>query len=400
MFILLIIVMAILNHKMTGSLHNYQAVVFAGGKGSRMTDLTSTIPKCLLPVANIPMIVYPLTMLQNANFTDVLILTSTKCSTDVKRILVQYNISLKLDFFDITDEEDLGTAEALRLALHKITKNVLLISCDFVCDFSLTKFLDWHELNDCTVSLLLSRTSIQGNAPGPKTKKKSERDIFALDSTSNRVAFMRGETDFEGDQLTLHHNLLLKFPRLDFTTKFVDCHAYLMDFRLLQLLKTLPEEFVSIKTDLLPFLIKIQHCTWDSIPKNVAHTFSDILKEGNEDCFQLRCCQYTLKNDDFTVCARLNNTGAYFETNKQVLKALPRLFPDSSMTPFVQTTPLPNAQVGSDSMVGAGTTSGKKTQIKRSVIGRHCIIGDNCRLNNSVVMDHVRIASGDRKSVV
>uniref|UniRef100_A0AC34EZY4 Nucleotidyl transferase domain-containing protein n=1 Tax=Panagrolaimus sp. ES5 TaxID=591445 RepID=A0AC34EZY4_9BILA len=33
----------------------FQAVVFAGGYGSRMTDLTSNIPKSLLPVANVPL---------------------------------------------------------------------------------------------------------------------------------------------------------------------------------------------------------------------------------------------------------------------------------------------------------------------------------------------------------
>lgn len=46
-----------------------QAVILAAGKGSRMTELTNKIPKCLLPIANKPMIHFPLNMLIEADFT-------------------------------------------------------------------------------------------------------------------------------------------------------------------------------------------------------------------------------------------------------------------------------------------------------------------------------------------
>lgn len=46
-----------------------QAVILAAGKGSRMTELTNKIPKCLLPIANKPMIHFPLTTLIETGFT-------------------------------------------------------------------------------------------------------------------------------------------------------------------------------------------------------------------------------------------------------------------------------------------------------------------------------------------
>ena len=46
----------------------FQAVVMAAGRGSRMTDLTHDKPKCLLPIGNRPMIWYSLKMLQDAGF--------------------------------------------------------------------------------------------------------------------------------------------------------------------------------------------------------------------------------------------------------------------------------------------------------------------------------------------
>ncbi len=47
----------------------FQAVVMAAGKGSRLSELThGTRPKCLLPIGNRPMIWFTLKMLQQAGF--------------------------------------------------------------------------------------------------------------------------------------------------------------------------------------------------------------------------------------------------------------------------------------------------------------------------------------------
>jgi translation initiation factor eIF-2B subunit gamma len=47
----------------------FQVVILAGGKGSRMSELSSKRDKALLPVGNFPMIYYPLKMVEKAGFT-------------------------------------------------------------------------------------------------------------------------------------------------------------------------------------------------------------------------------------------------------------------------------------------------------------------------------------------
>lgn len=51
------------------SLPEIQAVILAGGIGTRIRELTKRKPKCLLPIGNRPMIYYPLKSLMDANFT-------------------------------------------------------------------------------------------------------------------------------------------------------------------------------------------------------------------------------------------------------------------------------------------------------------------------------------------
>ena len=51
-----------------GYMMEFQAIVMAAGRGSHMTDITSYFTKALLPVANRPMIWYPINMLEKAGF--------------------------------------------------------------------------------------------------------------------------------------------------------------------------------------------------------------------------------------------------------------------------------------------------------------------------------------------
>ena len=46
----------------------FQAVIMAAGTGSRMFPLTEKIPKALLPVGNLPVIWYPINLLDKAGF--------------------------------------------------------------------------------------------------------------------------------------------------------------------------------------------------------------------------------------------------------------------------------------------------------------------------------------------
>lgn len=49
-----------------------QPVILAAGEGSRLFPLTDTIPKCLLPIGNKPMIWYPVHYLEQYGFQGII----------------------------------------------------------------------------------------------------------------------------------------------------------------------------------------------------------------------------------------------------------------------------------------------------------------------------------------
>ena len=55
---------------------------------------------------------------------------------------------------------------------------------------------------------------------------------------------------------------------------------------------------------------------------------------------------------------------------------------------------LEQIQVTSDCVIADGTDLGKKTTIKRTIIGKNCKIEEKCRIINCVIFDHVHIKEG------
>lgn len=94
--------------------NEFQAIVLAGGRGTRFQELTGERLKCLLPIGPYPMIFYPLHMLQQHDFQEIIIVVLESERSDIQQAIERTPIKAKLDFVTLPSDSNYGTAEALR----------------------------------------------------------------------------------------------------------------------------------------------------------------------------------------------------------------------------------------------------------------------------------------------
>ncbi|XP_071952872.1 translation initiation factor eIF2B subunit gamma-like isoform X2 [Antedon mediterranea] len=329
-----------------------------------------------------------------------------------------------MDFVTVSGEDDLGTADSLRILneQRKIKNDVLIVSCDLITDVALHKLADVHRTYDATVTALMMSLPEQTaesvtTVPGTKSKRKLEsRDLVGLDEKGQRVLFMAAEADME-DFLMLRKSILEKHPFIRVGTNLLDAHMYIFKKWVIDYLCE-HRHISSVKGELIPSLVKKQFIKKQ--PKDVISE-GTIMEETNnknnggnpsEDDLKVKTIEMSSWNEggitkdskasvdaikchafimDTGFCSRANSLAAYCDVNRQILQSKYTLDED-----FIHSTAKVKAktQVGQDSMVGEESVIGEKVSVKRSVIGQHCNIGDKVKIANSIIMDHVTIKEG------
>ena len=130
------------------------AVILAGGKGSRLAPLTLDVPKPLLPVANKPMMEYCINTLLKAKINRISVTLSYKAE-----MIAEYCRGLGgIDFSFSVEEVPLGTAGGVKAA--KTDDVFVVMSGDGLTDIDLTAMIEYHySMNsDVTIAVTPSRT--------------------------------------------------------------------------------------------------------------------------------------------------------------------------------------------------------------------------------------------------
>ena len=132
-----------------------QAVIMAGGEGSRLRPLTSNMPKPMLPIANRPMMEHIVLLLKKHGITDVV--ATVQFLSSVIRNYFGDGSDLDVSLSYTTEEVPLGTAGSVLAAREFLTDTFLVISGDALTDLDLPSVIEAHRANGAAATLVLKR---------------------------------------------------------------------------------------------------------------------------------------------------------------------------------------------------------------------------------------------------
>jgi mannose-1-phosphate guanylyltransferase len=132
-----------------------QALVLAGGQGTRLRPLTYTTPKPVMPLAGRPFLTFMLDWLRGHD-VDEAILSCGFMSDGVRSVLGDVYGGMRLRY--VIEDEPLGTAGPVRLALDEdvLDERLLVLNGDVLTDMDLTTEIDFHVQAGarCTLALI------------------------------------------------------------------------------------------------------------------------------------------------------------------------------------------------------------------------------------------------------
>jgi mannose-1-phosphate guanylyltransferase len=167
-----------------------QALVLAGGEGTRLRPLTYTTPKPVMPLAGRPFLSFMLDWV-SSHGVDEVILSCGFMSDAVKLVLGDIYDGMRLRY--VIEEEPLGTAGPVRLAHDEglLEGRLLVLNGDVLTDIDLTAELEQHERTGARGTLALypvEDTSSYGVVP---TTEDGQVEAFIEkgggDAPTNRI---------------------------------------------------------------------------------------------------------------------------------------------------------------------------------------------------------------------
>lgn len=315
-----------------------QAVIMAGGFGTRLRPLTSIIPKPMVPVANKPMMEHVVRLLKKYDIEDLIVLLFYQHEFITKYFGNGEKFGVNIKY--LLPEGDYGTCGAVGFARDYIKDDdFIVISADIITDFDLQKLIKFH-------------------------KDKNSLSTIALTSVENPLSY--GIVIYDEDYRI---NKFLEKPTWSevFSDK-VNTGIYVLNKRVFGYIP--PNTIYDFSKDLFPKFLKenipIYACVLEGYWKDVG-----TLQE-------YRFCHYDILEQKVNIWKE--GRVVKYGSNEIIVGE--------------------NTQIGNNFtcdklvMIGKNVKIGNNVIINRSVIGDNCVIEDDVIIFGSIIMDNVRIGKG------
>lgn len=331
-----------------------KAVIMAGGFGTRIQPLTSSLPKPMIPLLNRPIMLHIVELLKSYGITDLIMLLYHQpfCIKNFFRDGSEFGVKITY----VTPLEDMGTAGAVKSAEKFLNERFIVISGDLLTDFSLDKIIHFHEEKKAVATITL--TSV---------KDPLQFGVVITDKDKRIVQFL--EKPGWGEVIS----------------DTINTGIYVMEPELLQLIPA--DENFDFSQDLFPLLLERKEQLFGYTAKGYWRDIgnTDSYREAHHDIFKGRV---KLKTDE---------TGQGFP-GKDIRTGADVRIDDaarfSGMVIVGDNSQLTGNSEIKDSVIGRNCTIESGAVLSRCIIWDNAYIKRDTKISDSVICNNVRVGQG------
>lgn len=327
-----------------------QAVIIAGGLGTRLRPLTITCPKPLIPIVGKPILQYQIELIKKIGISDIILCLNYKKDLIEDYFKERKKIGVKLNY--CIEEVPLGTGGAVKNAEEYLkSEEFFVFNGDVLTDMNLEDLLKFHKKKKSMVTITL--TPVEDPTP---------YGLVLMDK-DNRV------TQF-----------LEKPSPQQVVTNTINAGIYIISR---DVLKNIPEGKVySLERELYPKLLNqgvpiygyVSSNYWLDIgtPKKYLQAHQDILQEKVKveiEGEKTKAGLWGGKNCKIDSTAKLSGY-VYLGNNLTIGK-------DTELSGFT--------------VIGNNCSIGNKVKINDSIILNNCSIGDKLQINRCIIGKNCQI---------
>ncbi|MBK9247580.1 MAG: NTP transferase domain-containing protein [Ignavibacteria bacterium] len=310
-----------------------KAVIMAGGFGTRLRPLTTSIPKPMVPLINVPMMEHIVNLLKSHDITDIVSLLYYQPDVIKNHFGTGDNFGITMQYREAA--ADYGTAGSVRNAADLLNDRFIIISGDVLTDFDISAALEFHKQKGSKATILLTRV------PNPL-----QFGIVMTDTEGRITRFLEKPSWGEVFSDTINTGIYI----LD--ADVLDLIPYQRDF--------------DFSKDLFPLMLRQNMPIYGYIAEGY---WRDI---GNLNEYQIACMDVLDSKVKITISGE--------EKDKCIVGQGVSISPSASFSGMV--------------VLGNHTTVGDHASLRNCVIGNNVTIGAGARLSGVVLWDNVIIGEG------
>ena len=132
-------------------------VIMAGGKGTRIAEINSEVPKPMMRINNIPILEWQINRLKDQGFCRIYLIIG-HLGYIIKDYFQNGN-QFGVEISYIEEESPLGTAGALYFLKNKIGDDFILLNGDIIFDINFSRMIEFHHKNSAKATILVHPNS-------------------------------------------------------------------------------------------------------------------------------------------------------------------------------------------------------------------------------------------------